>query len=266
MHTLHRHKLTQRVADFMFVASWFTTVVAGRTALHIAAIKGDPRVARTILEHTTEQLLVQDDDGSSPISLAARHGHISSVQQMLLTSEHPSSDKSRSGFNLFERAGAALLCHDGRSSLVWAAQNGHAELLSLLLTAQATLGSGAADGRSDALQSAAQGGHAGCVESLLHIRATVDSKDSDGWTALMVAATEGHGHVCALLVQARASVFATNDDGMTAADLAEREGHDHILPLLTHMVSSTGARTSNILPELCSSPIIQTSINMNSLE
>lgn len=235
--------------------------MAGRTALHFAALQADPRVARILLDHSTDQLMAQDNDGSTPISLAVRYGHIATVQQMLLSSEQLNSEsKSGVGVRMFERAGAALPCYDGRSTLVWASQNGHAEVLSLLLTAQASLGVATVTEKGDALHSAAQGGHVGCVETLLHIRANVDNKDSDGWTALMLAATEGHGHVCALLIRAQAAVFLTNHDGMTAADLAEREGHDHILPLLTRVLSSTSR-----MGESCLSPIVRRDINMDVL-
>ncbi len=92
--------------------------------------------------------------------------------------------------------------HDG-TALIWAAINGHTEIVEILLNF-------GADGNKQmtfgftALMDAAENGHTEVVELLIDEGAKVNLKDNKGRTALMLASQEGHTEIVELLKNAGA--------------------------------------------------------------
>jgi uncharacterized protein len=89
------------------------------------------------------------------------------------------------------------------TALMWAAHEGHVELVQLLLDRGARIDERKHSGET-ALWFAAQQGHAGAAELLLQRGADPNAQDGEGVTPLMVARTNGHEAVADLLRRAGA--------------------------------------------------------------
>lgn len=151
----------------------------------------------------------------------------------------------------------------GRSSLHYAAGEGHEETVRLLLDKGATFDLPDSDGMTP-LQHAACRGYEGVVQLLLEKGAKTDLQNKIGWTALHYAASEGHEVVVGLLLKKRivtalpekneetalymavnwrhdrvvflllenkADIYIRNINGETPLDLAEEGGHDDVIQL-----------------------------------
>ena len=75
---------------------------------------------------------------------------------------------------------------------------------------------------------AAEKGHATVVTKLLQGNAAVDAANAYGETPLHNAAFYGHAAVAELLLQANASPTAVDKFGRTPADYAKQYGHDEL--------------------------------------
>ena len=118
------------------------------------------------------------------------------------------------------------------TALIMASQEGHTEIVAMLLEKGANVNAKTKDGRR-ALFLASANGHAEIVAMLLAAGADVNAKDNDGWTALIVASWYGHTETVAILLQNGADVNAKrNYDGFTALILASKKGHTDIVKLL----------------------------------
>lgn len=151
----------------------------------------------------------------------------------------------------------------GRTALLWAAANGHAECVDELLDAceaeaarrasfrgrggAAGAGAGAVDATgASALTLAARGGHVGVIAALLARGFDVDARDSVGRTALYHAARDGQAAAVAKLLEAGAAAEAVRDDGWSAVLLAVQEGHGDIAARL----AAAGADLSRTMPDI----------------
>lgn len=93
---------------------------------------------------------------------------------------------------------------DGKTALMFAAQQGDAALVARLLTAGADVNASNANGGT-ALMYAALGGDAAVAELLLSAGARHDATAKLGWTAFEVAAVKGHTAVARKLLEAGAN-------------------------------------------------------------
>ena len=113
-----------------------------------------------------------------------------------------------------------------------AAQNGHEKVCSRVLAAcETTINLEDPTGLT-ALYFAAQNGHAGIVGMLLKTGASTEVRSHDGATPLFKAAQNGHQQAVAVLLQHRADVFAAACDGTTPLILAAHNGHVDVVDVL----------------------------------
>lgn len=149
--------------------------------LLLAAREGDiGRVARW-LRLGAPLDAVDDDDGSSPLLVAASSGHLWVVNKLL-----------DAGANL------EAVNHRGETPLLGAAAGGHLEVVDKLLDAGASVD--ASNGSGDtALIAAAMNAHLGVVRTLLQKGADPDAVNESGDSALMLAEAFGHADVAEAL-------------------------------------------------------------------
>eukprot|EP01046_Picozoa_sp_COSAG06_P005507 COSAG06_NODE_246_length_19169_cov_28.627950_15_plen_201_part_00 len=135
----------------------------------------------------------------------------------------------------------------------------HATLASLLLTSTTHEAIDRWDcSANTALDWAAGNGSAECVRLLLEHGASVQAVASDGWTALHYAAQWGDWpEVVALLLCGGAALHAVTSQRETALDLALAKGHSHTIGMLARAEGTTPAEedaVSSHMWALCALP------------
>lgn len=124
------------------------------------------------------------------------------------------------------------ITNDGTTALMFAAQNGHSEVMELLLRNGANLDQQDNNGLS-AFMRAAWGGHIAAMELLLANGAVIDQKSRTGLTAVMMAARGGHKAAMRWLFASSAFVVDQRDkNGLTAFIHAAQCGHRSAMNLL----------------------------------
>src|SRR3989339_507079 len=110
----------------------------------------------------------------------------------------------------------------GSTVLYVAAQNGHAQIVQLLLAADANVNSQTTDKGDTPLFIAAFKGHTEVVQILLGAHPNVNSQTTDnGVTPLYIAAQQGHARIVRLLIEVGANVdIQRTDSGTTPLFIA----------------------------------------------
>ncbi|KAF4213269.1 hypothetical protein CNMCM5878_000164 [Aspergillus fumigatiaffinis] len=124
----------------------------------------------------------------------------------------------------------------GRTPLSWAAENGHKEVVQLLIqTGKVDVDSKDSRCGQTPLSWAAKIGHKGVVQLLIQTgKADVDSKSPSGLTPLSWAAARGRKEVVQLLIQTGKVDVDSKDSsyGQTPLSLAAENGHTEVVRLL----------------------------------
>ena len=130
--------------------------------------------------------------------------------------------------------------------LIVAANEGHAEIVRLLLEQSGINVNASNKSGSTAFHSASQSGHADIVSILLDQPGIdVIASDDGNQTALHLASGCGHADIVRLLLeQSGINVNASNKSGSTALHLASQYGHADIVSILLHQ-SSIDINASN---------------------
>jgi uncharacterized protein len=100
---------------------------------------------------------------------------------------------------------------DRRTSLSWAAENGHTEIVQILLNANANIEAASSFWGQTALSLAAENGHTEVVQLLLNAKANIEAADKDRRTSLSWAAENGHAEIVKLLTSDAEEVKQTGE-------------------------------------------------------
>jgi Ankyrin repeats (3 copies)/Ankyrin repeats (many copies) len=153
------------------------------------------------------------------------------------------------GVDGYLNKGADVNCRDkdGLTPLIWAAIQGHEEIVRLLLERGGDLEAKNNNGDT-ALMWASVMGHRGVVELLLDHGANADLAEAgSGVTALMAAAAEGYADVAQVLTEKGAAINAKDRNGNTALTHASVRGHSNVVDLLlAEGATFNGARPSAV--------------------
>ncbi|XP_065902087.1 mucolipin-3-like [Dysidea avara] len=123
--------------------------------------------------------------------------------------------------------------HDGRTPLHFAAQNGHAQVVGMLIRSKVNVNVTAKDGRKP-LHFAAEYGHTQVVEILIKSEADVNAADKNDETPLHYATENGHAEVVEMLLKSKADVSAVKKNGWTALHVAAHNGYSQVVETLLH--------------------------------
>jgi ankyrin repeat protein len=118
-----------------------------------------------------------------------------------------------------------------------ACQNGHEEIVKLLIDMGADVSQTTKDGCTP-LYMACQNGHEEIVKLLIDMGADVSQTTKDGCNPLHVASAEGHEEVVKLLIDKVENVNQANENGCTPLYMACQEGHEEIVKLLIDKVEN----------------------------
>ncbi|NWR12912.1 RAI14 protein, partial [Paradoxornis webbianus] len=173
----------------------------GKTAFHLAAMKGHAECLRIMVTHGAD-VTAQDGAGHSALHLAAKNSHPDCIKR-LLQSKCPADSTDNSGKTALHYAAACgclqavqLLCEhkcpinikdlDGNIPLLLAVQNGHIEVCKYLLDHGADINTRDKNGRT-ALMMACEASSLNMVEAFLRRGADVSLVDVFGQNALHYA-------------------------------------------------------------------------------
>ncbi|GLE00844.1 hypothetical protein PINS_up009641 [Pythium insidiosum] len=173
----------------------------GHTALHAAMQHGDLATVKALLQHAEPpvDVNVQALDGSTPLFLAATHGHVDVLRLLVETHGAAVDVRGPSGVTAFYVA----------------AQNGHRDAVELLLTHGAAIDVTQRDG-STALHIAAYVGQQEMISLLVDHGADVNAVTSHGFTALELASSRGHQDIVGQLLALGADPLAVSTEDNTA--------------------------------------------------
>ncbi|KAK2850280.1 hypothetical protein Q7C36_009063 [Tachysurus vachellii] len=182
----------------------------GRTLLSTAAHNGLADITALLLCRGADPSL-SDNQGQTPLTLAARQGHVGVLQVILDWIQDQEYGMVRT---LLEHADG-----EGWTALRSASWGGHKEAVKILLEVGAEVDGCDPDGRT-ALRAAAWGGHEEILLTLIGHGATVDKRDNEGRTPLIAAAYMGQKEAVEILMDAGAEVDLADGDGRTALSVA----------------------------------------------
>jgi ankyrin repeat protein len=202
-----------------------------RMQLLAAAQYGHEAMVKLQLIKSETDVNFKDRSGRTPLSWAARGGHLAVVERLL---------REEADVNV---AGAT---YSGRTALQAAAEGGHLAVVERLLQEKADVNAAAEwDSGRTALQAAAGGGHLAVVERLLQEKADVNAAAEwdSGRTALQAAAGGGHLAVVERLLREKAAVnaAAATFSGRTALQAAAEGGHLAVVERLLQRKANVNA-------------------------
>lgn len=186
---------------------------AGRTPLMWAADQGRTEMVKLLLKHKAD-INAETKTGWTAFRYAVQSGQPDMVK--LFQGKVPVDQLDKDGFAALHRA----------------ASGGQAKSVQILVDAGADVNVRHKTYQGTPLQYAANEGHAEVVKILLKGKASIDAKDSIGRTPLMWAAMSGKKDVVEVLLSSDANVNAKTETGWTAIRYARNEDHPDVVEIL----------------------------------
>ncbi|EEQ28742.1 pfs [Microsporum canis CBS 113480] len=179
---------------------------------------GHVTIMKKLLNDRRVDPKLKDNDGKTPLSIAAENGHREAVELLLS----------------IEGVEVEFLDNHLRSPLSLAAMNGHSDVVNLLLTEQGVIVDSTDDISRTPLSYAAGNGHISVVRFLLaDRRIRPNLTDKDGKSALSWAACNGHDEVVKLLLSYKEIEPDSRDTmGRTPFFNAAQSGHYKVVEIL----------------------------------
>lgn len=190
-----------------------------KTALYIACEKGYEDIVKLLLKRKADATICdsEEDNRFSPLTIAARNGHLAIVKTLL-----------KSGIKIESRDG------ENRTPLFAAAANNQPEIVEYLCKSKAEINSYRGNGWTP-LTAAANNGHVEVIKVLLKNGADLEmvKKDEKGdFTAVYCAASQNHPYIVDILCKAGAKVNVYGINGWTPLTAAALNGYTEVVKVL----------------------------------
>ncbi|KAJ5719182.1 hypothetical protein N7493_007637 [Penicillium malachiteum] len=232
----------------------------GRTGLQAATEGGHFEVVKVLLREGAQ---IDEppslENGRTALQAAAEQGYVEIMREFLTSLgydltrlAHSNGRLRKSNFvTALPVINAPASSRNGRTALQAAAQNGHIEVVRMLIAVNSLSNAPPAPyGGRTALQAAAEGGHLEIVKILLADGHDVNGLPApySGRTALQVAAERGHVAIVEVLLKAKADVEApaSTHDGITALRAANRGSSTRIQLLLEEAKVRAGGKRDGL--------------------
>ncbi|OAQ67715.1 ankyrin repeats (3 copies) domain-containing protein [Pochonia chlamydosporia 170] len=190
----------------------------GRPALGVACTYGREHVVEQLLSYPDIEVDLADDQGWTPLCLAAEKGHVGIMNLLLRT----------------EKVNVNGVSEEETTPLFLAAEQGHVAAVKLLMSLPETDINIPDSYGETPLLVAARHRHTDVVSCLLEdTRILVNKKDASGDTALAMAASNGHQRIVQLLLDSPATdLYSTNSGRRMPVEVAADGGYNSIAWLI----------------------------------
>ena len=204
--------------------------------------------------------LNKDDDGPTPLHIAAENGHVAAINALIKagayhgkwyggqTALHTAAKNGHAdAIDTLIKGGAYVDDGDifGRSPLYFAAREGHAAAINTLVKAGADVNMNVSNTRSPPLHFATINGHNAAVGALIKSGANVNQGDNNGVTSLHYAAYYGHANVAAALVKGGANLNMRDKENRTPLQIAiQKWGNTTAIVLFLQKAAKWKAKVS----------------------
>ncbi|KAK0398478.1 hypothetical protein QR680_002608 [Steinernema hermaphroditum] len=202
------------------------TDLMGWTALMWAVYKNHLPVVEILLDYTAHVNMIDEEDGLTPLIVAAGRGFTDVVQRLL------NADAQVNACDKF-----------GSTALIWASRKGHLPVVELLLNNGAELDA-VGMYSSTALMLATKGNYISVVEAILAREPNVNVVDNNGLSALGMAAREGYAEIAEALIHSGSFVNLVDRFGNSILASAVRSGNANIVRMLLDKYADVNARDS----------------------
>ncbi|XP_015796392.3 ankycorbin isoform X1 [Nothobranchius furzeri] len=185
----------------------------GKSALHVAAARGQTECLAVILSHGAD-LSVTDAAGFSPLHLAAKNNHVECCRKLI---------QNKCPVDTMDSLGRTALHH--------AAAVGNVQIVQLLCEVKSPINLKDTDGITPLMLSARHGHNEVC-SNLLDCGAEINTSGNTGRTALMLATESSSVSVVEVLVQRGADVFAVDSEGNDVFHFVQLSANSEAKPAL----------------------------------
>uniref|UniRef100_A0A3B4DKI4 Retinoic acid induced 14 n=1 Tax=Pygocentrus nattereri TaxID=42514 RepID=A0A3B4DKI4_PYGNA len=230
------HGETEKVASLLSKKGANATKLdsEGKSALHVAATRGQAECLAVILAHGADVSLV-DASGSSALHLAAKNNHQECAKKLI---------QSKCVVDALDGVGRTALHH--------AAASGSVVIVQLLCEHKCPVNLKDTDGFTSLLLSARHA-HAEVCRSLLDWGADINACDKNGRTAVMLASESSCAPAVEVLVQRGADLLMVDSLGHDVLHYTKLSGSGEVRALITaalHRQQSEPDKSSSRTPQL----------------